>query len=456
MGGSSLALGVDFGTSNSAVAVVDPEGQGAPRILTLDTARPTSTLIPTLLYIERDGAMHLGYAAIEAFVRLETGREIVRQQVATTREIDTVFGRELVRIDIDVSRPGRFFQALKSFLANGSYGGTDVFGRFYTLEELVALFLRELRRRAEAALDRPLGPVTVGRPVHYTENDPRGDALARERMDAALAAAGFEGVDYVAEPIAAGLHFASTLDRPQTALVFDFGGGTLDITVMRLGGGVRRVLATAGRPLGGNTLDEDIMDARLLKYFGEDLRWGEQGLPMPRHIFDALRRWYTIPMLNDPRVKGFLENVARETTAKRQVRALLALIRGNHGWPLFREIERAKIGLSTRDEEAIDFFAEAIAIHEPLTRKQFDALVGPRVRQAERCIDEALAAAGLRAEQVDAVLRTGGSSTIPRFQRLLAEKFGAEKLRFQDAFVSVATGLALSAAGQTAEAAAAD
>jgi hypothetical chaperone protein len=439
-----LALGFDFGTSNSALAVVGPGGDGAPRLLRLDSARPGSTLIPTLLYLERDGPAHFGHGAIEAFVRLETGRTIVRRQVATEKEIETVFGRETVRIDVDVG------QALKSFLADDSYAGTNVFGRFYTIEDLVALFLGELRRRAEAQLGRPVERVTVGRPVHYAEDDPAADALARERMAASLRAAGFAEVATLAEPIAAGLHFARTLPQPRLVLVFDFGGGTLDVTVMRIGGDAREVLSTAGIPLGGNTLDEDIMEGRLLKYFGEDLRWGEQGLPLPRHILDSLRRWYTIPTLNDERLLDFLRGLRHETRSPRQVRALLALVERNQGWPLFREIERAKIGLSAREREAIEFFAGAIAIHEPLGRREFEALIGARVRAAGRCVDGALAAAGLEAGQIDAVLRTGGSSGIPRFQRLLAEKFGAEKLHFQDAFVSVATGLALAAGGEGA------
>jgi hypothetical chaperone protein len=446
-----LAIGFDFGTSNSAVAVADP-ATGRTRLLHLDGAKPDSTLIPTLLYIERDGSVHLGYDAIDSFVRLEAGRTIVRQQVATEKEIDTVFGRELVRIDVDISQPGRFFQSLKSFLADQSYGGTKVFGQFHTLEDLVAIILREMRERAEAETGQAIRRATVGRPVHWAENDPERDALAFARMHSALRLAGFEDVTFVPEPIAAGLHFAATLPAPRNVLVFDFGGGTLDVTVMRIGGGERTVLSTAGTPLGGNTLDEDIMDGRLLKYFGEDLRWGEQGLPMPRHILDTIRRWYTIPVLNDARIIEFLRRLQNETTrsSQRQVRALIALVRGNYGWPLFREIERAKIGLSTREQERIGFFAEAIAISEPLPRRAFEALIGKRVRQAERCIDDALAAANLEDSAIDAVLRTGGSSTIPRFQRLLTDRFGADKLHFQDAFTSVATGLALSDAGQVA------
>lgn len=453
---SAPAVGLDFGTSNSAIAVVEPGSRG-PRLLKLDPARPDSTLIPTLLYIERDGMAHLGQAAIRTFVQLEAGRTIVREQRATEIEIDTVFGRELVRLDVDVAQPGRFFQALKSFLADKAFAGTNVFGRFYTIEELIALFLRAMRERTEAEVGRPITRATIGRPVHWAENNPAGDALALSRMETALRQAGFVEFDFVPEPIAAGLHYASTLAHPQTVLVFDFGGGTLDVTIMRVGGGAREVLSTSGTPLGGNTLDEDIMDRRLLKYFGEDLRWGEQRLPMPRHILEAIRRWYTIPMLNDARVMSFLRGLDHETdrASQRQARALVALVRGNHGWPLFREIERAKIGLSSRERTVISFFEEAIAINEPLSRPQFEGLINARVRQADRCMDEALHSASLAPGQIDAVLRTGGSSSIPRFQRLLTDKFGPEKLQFQDAFTSVTTGLALSAAGQVATRAAA-
>jgi hypothetical chaperone protein len=448
---SAPAVGFDFGTSNSAIAIVE-EGNREPRLLKLDPARPDATLIPTLLYIERDGTAHLGQAAIKTFVQLEAGRTIIREQRATEIEIDTVFGREMVRLDVDVSQPGRFFQSLKSFLADSAFQGTNVFGRFYTIEELIALFLRAMRERTEAEVGRPITRATVGRPVHWAEKNPAGDALALQRMETALRQAGFVEFDFVPEPIAAGLHFASTLRAAQNVIVFDFGGGTLDVTIMRVGGGEREVLSTSGTPLGGNTLDEDIMDRRLLKYFGEDLRWGDQKLPMPRHILEAIRRWYTIPMLNDARVMNFLRGLDHETdrASQRQARALVALVRGNHGWPLFREIERAKIGLSSREKTVISFFEEAIAINEPVTRGQFEGLINARVRQAERCLDEALNAAGVAPGQIDAVLRTGGSSSIPRFQQLLTDKFGAGKLQFQDAFTSVTTGLALSAAGQVA------
>jgi len=453
-----LVVGFDFGTSNSAIAVAEPGGSAA-RVVRLDRTLPRATHIPTVLYLERDGTARIGYEAIEAFVAAEAGRRIVHQRQATGQYIDTDtsgLGPQAVWADVDVNQPGRFFQSLKSFLADRSFRGTNVFGRYYTMEDLIATIMRAMRLRAEEELGQPITRATVGRPVHWAENDPKGDALALGRMETALAAAGFAGVTFVPEPIAAGLHFAATLPAPCNVLVFDFGGGTLDVTVMRIGGGQRMVLSTTGILLGGNLLDEDIMDGRLLKYFGEDLRWGAQQLPMPNHILDSIRRWYTIPDLNEPRTISFLENLERETAgaARRQARALIALVRGNHGWPLFREIERAKIGLSARERERIGYGADAIAIDEPLPRRDFEALIEVRVRQAKQCIDGALVAAALEPGQIDTVVRTGGSSAIPRFQRLLADTFGADKLRFQDAFTSVVTGLALSAAGQVADSAA--
>jgi hypothetical chaperone protein len=160
-----------------------------------------------------------------------------------------------------------------------------------------------------------------------------------------------------------------------------------------------------------------------------------------------VRRWYTIPELNEPSTIRFLRDLERERkpSVRRPVRALLSLARGNHGWSLFQEIERAKIGLSEREQERIQYIVDAIAIDEPLSRTEFEGLIEQRVRQSARCIDEVLATAGLSAAQIDLVMHTGGSSLIPRFRRLLADTFGAGKLTGQDAFTSVASGLALAA-----------
>ncbi|HEY7909054.1 MAG TPA: hypothetical protein VIC60_09285, partial [Thermomicrobiales bacterium] len=169
-----LAIGFDFGTSNSALAVLGPDDD-APRLLRLDPARPDATFIPTTLYLTRDGAAHIGYDAIDAFVRAESGRTIRRTRQALGLEVETVLGLHTVWTEADANQPGRFFQSLKSSLADRSFRGTNVFGHFSTMEDLIATIMRAMRLRAEAELGQPITRATVGRPVHWAEKNPAGD-----------------------------------------------------------------------------------------------------------------------------------------------------------------------------------------------------------------------------------------------------------------------------------------
>src|SRR5579884_2943468 len=247
-----LAVGFDFGTSNSAIAVVQ-RGEAHPHLLRLDSARPDASLVPSTLYFRADGTLHIGYDAIETFMRLEAGRIIRREMRTNGQEIETVFGLERVIQAVDVDQPGRFFQSLKRSLGDAAFHRTDVFGTSLTLEELIAAFASLMRRRAETAVGAPVTDAVVGRPVHWADSR-AGDELARRRMEVGLRLAGFERFRFLEEPIAAGLRLAATLTAPQTVLVFDFGGGTLDVTVMRVGGGEHTVLSTAGRAVGGTLL----------------------------------------------------------------------------------------------------------------------------------------------------------------------------------------------------------
>jgi hypothetical chaperone protein len=242
----------------------------------------------------------------------------------------------------------------------------------------------------------------------------------------------------------------------ELVLVFDFGGGTLDTTLVRvspqkINTGNRRddILATSGRVIGGNLFDEEIMEHRLFKYFGETARYGEQKLALPNHIFVQLRSWYTIPALQERQIYSFLDTVSRASSGRKQIKALECLIRKNYGYALFQEIERAKVALSNEWETRLNFFQEAIAVDEHLSRINFETLIYSHLREIERCMDETLAQAGVKPEAVTAILRTGGSSYIPSVQKMLENKFGRRKLRFQDAFSNVAGGLGIAAARET-------
>ncbi len=450
--------GLDFGTSNSAISLVSSKDNQL-KLLPVDAGQTRPEIMSTLIYIRRNGEIKIGRAASEAYYQDNVGREAVRQRVDTGKTIKSFidgFGEvtENIIIEVDVNQPGRFFQAIKSFLSEDNYAGTDVWGQFMTIEELVGLYLKFIKQRADVLCEEEVSGVVLGRPVYFSPDGPASDVLAQERLREAARLAGFKEVHFQYEPVAAALHYERELaGAEEYVLVFDFGGGTLDTTIVRVGSERRLradrredILATNGRVIGGNTFDEEIMEHKLFKYFGENSRWSEQRLELPHYIFGMLRRWYTIPNLQQQQLYAFLDDISRLSDGRKQIKALECLIRKNYGYSLFQEIERAKVALSTDWETRISFIHEAIGISEYFGRPNFETIIAGHLRRIETCIDETLEQAGLPPEKITSVLRTGGSSYIPAVQKMLERKFTRKALRFQDAFSNVASGLGVAAA----------
>lgn len=441
--------GLDFGTSNSAIATVE---QGAVRLFPIDPHAPNPTVASSVLFIDRAGNSFVGAEAIETFVERNTGREIKRKRVSSGQVIETVFGDEYVQFDADVDVPGRFFQAIKSFLADEAFEGTNVFGKFYTIEELAAELIRALKTRADAMNGREVDAVVMGRPVFFS-TDAKKDRLAQKRLEDAARLAGFKEIEFLFEPIGAALAYQAEIERVQLAFVFDFGGGTLDFTVMRLDparkAGTNRmkdILAVGGVVVGGNTFDEDLMEKRLMKFFGKNYvgrtMTGAE-IHLPRWIWMQLRSWYTIPFLNERKTLDVIrELIILAEKGGDELLALLTLIQKNYGWNLFQAIEHAKLELSDRRESVISFHRDNIQFDEPLTRRQFETVIANRLHGIHKEMDKTLHAAGLKAEDIDVVIRTGGSSLIPAVQKMLGKKFGAHKVNRQEVFTSVVQGLA--------------
>ncbi|HEY1012081.1 MAG TPA: Hsp70 family protein [Herpetosiphonaceae bacterium] len=448
-----MRIGLDFGTTNTTAAYYDGD---RVQLMPLDPAAADHHVLRTALFVTPEQRLAIGRAAINAFTEGNVGREIVyeRRHIGvveqTYAEIGTV-QQELVAV-VDANAPGRLFQSLKTMLRDPSYSHTDVFGKRYTLEELIAAILREIRRRIEAHAGRKITAVTLGRPVRYAAT-PAGDELAAKRMLEACAIAGFPEVEFMPEPTAAAYAYAATQEEQRNILVFDFGGGTLDITVMRIdGAGRREVLATDGVPVGGDVLDSKIVTGALTPYFGAGARLGPRKLPLPALLLERLNDWQSILDLHTPRTLDVIEEAVRTGDKPTELKALRALVRENYGLMLYEAAERAKRALSSAPEALIEMHESAINFAHLLPRHEFERLIGPEARAIGACIDRALQTAGLEPEQIDVVLRTGGSSRIPRFVRLLAERFGADKLREQDPFTSVGAGLAIAAGNPVGDA----
>lgn len=452
-------LGIDFGTTNTVAAALGHDGR--PAVLPLDAAAPEAGVLRTLLYVERDGVIHVGEDAVRTYRAQNVGRAprfvklwvgvigvFIGEFVAKGYEIKGHDEYVDVYADVDADAPGRLLHSLKGPLAT-DYAGTKLFGRNYTLEELIAEFLARVRERAESLTGRQAREAVFGRPVNFAGASTEADnARAQSRLQQAAELAGFREVRFEMEPIAAGLAFGAqqTMREGDHAMVFDFGGGTLDIAVLRAGAsGRQEVLATGGVGIAGDRFDQDIFRHAMLPWFGRDVRWGPQRLNMPAHLLDALGDWQDVSALTNDTTLRFLRAAQADCTDPIRLLALEDFIFKGHAFDVYDRVEQCKVALSSERFGVVSYDAEAISIWQPVTRPQFESYIAAECREIRRVVEETLARCAVPAARIDHVIRTGGSSAIPYFVTMLADMFGREKVAEADRFTSVAAGLAVRA-----------
>jgi hypothetical chaperone protein len=282
----------------------------------------------------------------------------------------------------------------------------------------------------------------IGRPVRFSD-DRETDARAQAKIEQAAHLAGFEEVDFELEPVAAAYVHHKSVGGRENALVFDFGGGTLDFTVIEVGGDTPpRPLATYGILLGGDDFDRALMQP-LKKYLGEGASMRDR-TPFPAHMLYKLDSWQTMVMLSRPEYKPIFRSALRgsDPTA---IKRLETLVNHNLGFELFQQLEQAKIELSTDATGTVKMEAHGFRLREMFTRPQFERLIAADVARVEDAIDEVLRLSGLRPDQIHSILRTGGSSEIPIFNRMLTRKFSYEKIQALSPFATIVGGLAIKA-----------
>jgi hypothetical chaperone protein len=439
----SLRVGIDFGTSNSGVALARG---GEVRVLPLDRANLAPEVVKTILYLTRDNQAFIGQQAVELYYQHNVGRarRFVKKRVGEIeyRGADLFYVTDVYAY-VDENASGRLLQYLKTALRSPGYEGTFIFERFYTPGQLAAVYLGALKRRAEEELGQSITAVTLGRPVHFS-SDPLRDRQAEDTLRQAAHEAGFGAVSFELEPVAAALDYEHRLTRPETALIFDFGGGTLDITIMRLGqAGRREILANGGVDIAGSDFDRAIIRRRMLPHFGLGLIEGE---PAVLELIHSLEDWMALPELSTPLNRRRLQQAAQSGLAPLQLRALESLIFNDLAFSFYRAVEAGKIALSEQGATVINLKEPGIDLWELYTRRQFEQDIHPYLAGVRQVVADTLISAGLPPARIDTVVTTGGSSGIPLFRRMLGEMFGAERIKSSDAFNSVVAGLALKAA----------
>jgi hypothetical chaperone protein len=454
----TIGIGLDFGNSNTTLAVYNGR---EIRYIKIDRLLTKGTVMPSALYIDRAYAVETGSLALTRYLEDNTNRKIRLSEVNVgTIEVhmgemdrdyfierDRSFTAQLhARVDQDL--PGRLFRGLKAYLGSHSETRFKVFNKTFKLEALLNMLLRTIRVRGEEE-GVTFSSLHIGRPVRYegSRDDESGKAVLR--MSAALKYAGFPSAVFMEEPIGAAWSYMEehSLKEGDTILVFDFGGGTLDLALVRLSAGEHKILGIKGMAKAGDWIDRELFKAILFPLLGKGEEISHRrddgvltSYPFPFSDFEEmLLNWQSTFLLNQAKYLEEINTAVKEggeTSAK--LNRLSKLIRCNGSFPLLKLMEQAKKDLTDSPVTRIDF--EEADIHVEITRDQLEEVISPLIGDIHLLIEDLLKEAG--GPDVDRVVCAGGSSLIPAVRAVLESHFPG-RVEEWDPFRSIAAGLAM-------------
>lgn len=425
-----MGVGIDFGTSSSSLALVD---EGAVRFAELPTVglvgQSQSRSWRTLLFFDPDDQqLHL--------------------------PIQYTAGGEAIAAYLESMGEGRLVQSFKSHLTTEALGRTQVGHLPVSLDDMIALFLLRLRQRAEAFFGRSIDAATIGRPVRFVgSRSKEEDDAAAARLLAAAKLAGFTDARLELEPVAAAHHYEQRLEKPELALVADFGAGTTDFCLMRVGpqgkGRMREIVGTGGVGAAGDDLDAALIDHLVCPALGKGDTYVEMGRehPIPASYFYKLARWHHLSFLAGTRVRAELERLHRFARHPERIASFMHIVASNQAFHLHKAVERVKVELSTSPRASFHYTDGPVDIHIDVERSDFERWIAPVTEAITTCLDDTMARAGVSTADVDCVFMTGGTAFVPVVRRAFEARFGAAKLRSGDELVSIASGLAMRAGG---------
>ncbi len=409
-------LGIDFGTTNSVVAELAADGS-----------------IVTRMHAFGQAQLHAFRTVLCFWSEDARGRSLLHHAA----------GPAAVQAYLDDPLDSRLIMSMKSYLAQKSFVQTNIFGRMHGLEQMVALFLRDLL--GEATTDAML---VAGRPVQFA-GEFADDAFGETRLRASFAQAGHRGIEVALEPEAAGFRFAQGLDAAATVLIGDFGGGTSDFSVLRFEPGqpapVITALGHAGVGIAGDSFDARIIDQAISPLLGRGDSYSIMGnaLPVPPEYFSGFARWHRLSLMRTPRMLREIAEVAAASEHPERLRTLIRLIEDEMGYPLYQAVSAAKAELSHADFAVLRFEHGDFAVERRIARHEFEGWIAADLARMAAAVGRALDRAGVRADEIDRVFLTGGTSFVPAVRGMFEQRFGAGRVSGGGEFVSVAEGLAL-------------
>ncbi len=407
----SYKCGLDFGTSNSAIAITD--------IATKKNLMLKSD--SSILYFAdtNDDVYSVGQAAINDYI-----------------------GSEM---------KGRLLKSIKTLLKQKDFSHTYIFGKKFTPDQLVTLIISHFKQQAEQFLNEEINEVVLGRPVVFSE-DPEKEKTAVNRLMKAAHNAGFKDVKLLYEPIAAAFSYEVTLTKSECVLVADIGGGTTDFTIMNLGPDrikaadrKQDIIASGGVYIGGDLFDSQTMWYKLTPLLGRGVKYAsyKKEVEIPSVIHWELKKWERSFLLKDSKLRRELDNFYLFSGRNKKIEDLMILIDNNLAYSLFQQIEKSKIKLSSESETLIEFKKHSIDISETMLLDEFASFIKKETEKIELYLLNLLDKTNISISDIDTVFLTGGSASVVPIIEIFERLFGPEKIRTGDNFNSIVYGLSL-------------
>ena len=407
--------GIDFGTSNSTIGVIQ---DGSPRLVALEGDHVT---LPSAVFFNFEDDL-------------------------------TYFGRRAIE-DYTLNSEGRLLRALKSVLGSSLiHEKTRIKARSMPFTDIIGLFLKHLKSRLDAAAGDDVGRVVLGRPVYFVDGDEAADRAAQSQLELAARAQGFRDIEFQFEPIAAALDYERTVTREEQALIVDIGGGTSDFSIVRVSpDGARRadrkddVLANSGVHVGGTDFDRLISIATVMRAlgYGTPTKDGKRNLPVS--YFNDLATWQRINQLYSNKAMTDLRQIRQEAAEPHLVERMIDIVRHRQGHALAGRVEQAKIDLTTRPTTNIHLPLAGEKVDIALTQDRMNAAIAPATARIVETAASTVRDAGLVPAQIETLFLTGGSTAIPQMRDAIRALFPDARVVEGDVFGSVGLGLALDA-----------
>lgn len=406
-----FACGIDFGTTNSTIGVVVND------CISMIKAEQDQIPTPSVLFFEENKKFPIfGQAAIDKYTNGEEGRFI--------RSIKRILGTDLMEKFTVINGQGRRF------------------------DELIYLFLSNLKKRAEDTVQNEISSAVIGRPVHFQDDDKNADMLAEDKLRQIAISVGFKDIVFQHEPIAAAFSHERHLKNEQLALVVDLGGGTSDFTIIRIGPKAASkmnreddILSTSGIRIGGNDFDKALSMSSFMPSFGKGTTYGGKHLLCPMYLFTQLAEWSQINFAYKKENIDIIQRILYDSDEPIKIQRLLDLIEFQEAHRLLKVVEDTKISLTQKNEVSSLFNSFRETIFFNANKTSFEEAIKRDISKIEKSMKECLNLAGLSPNKINLLILTGGSCEIPCIRQTFKNLFPNATFSEKEKLLSVGVGL---------------